>query len=392
MAYPVKAQTARIHILHLIDSLSPGGAERMAVEIANATDKSRFTVSICVTRSDLSLAATASPDVWILCLERKKTLDWTKIRQLRDFCVNERVDIIHVHGRSSFSLITFLYVLYPSMRWAGVLLHDHYGDIETDPNVSKKMRIGLRILNPVYVGVHDKLAEVAIQTGLNPNRVFTIRNAVNIQPYLREKIETPDARSTWGNRVKPYGIMVANFRPSKDIIFLLKALERIKSEPWTLAIAGGFIDDAYAKTCQELRDEQGLRDRVLFLGSRADIIDILAEADFAVLSSKTESGPLALLEYAASGLPFVSTRVGLIGNYLSEQVLPEFVPPGNIQAMAEALLRLIQLSPAERKLRGEQGREIAIRDFDIRHVLPDWYKAYETVIRPKNAGLSNDRR
>jgi glycosyltransferase involved in cell wall biosynthesis len=146
-----------------------------------------------------------------------------------------------------------------------------------------------------------------------------------------------------------------------------------------LAIAGGFIDDAYTKTCQQLRDELGLQDRVLFLGSRADIIEILAGADFAVLSSKTESGPLALLEYAASGLPFVSTRVGLIGNYLFAQGLPEFVAPGNTQAMADALLRLVQLSPADRKERGEQGREIAIRDFDIRHVLPDWYQAYETV-------------
>jgi glycosyltransferase involved in cell wall biosynthesis len=70
------------------------------------------------------------------------------------------------------------------------------------------------------------------------------------------------------------------------------------------------VDEAYAKACLALRDELGLRERVLFLGSRADIVELLAGADFAVLCSKTESGPLALVEYAASGLPFVSTRVG----------------------------------------------------------------------------------
>lgn len=375
--------SARPHILHLIDSLSPGGAERMAIEIANATDKNLFTVSICVTRADLSLAATASKDVEIICLFRKKALDWAKLRQLRDYCVNHHVEIIHVHGRSTFALLTFLYFIYPSMRQVGVLLHDHYGDVETDTNLSKKMQIGLRYLNPVYVGVHTQLAQLALQAGQEPSRVYTIRNAVDIQPYLRPIEKLTLGKPAWGDQIGPYGIVIANIRPSKDILFLLKALVRIKSEPWCIAFAGGMMDLAYAKDCYQLRDRLGLRDRIIFLGSRMDVVELLAEMDFAVLPSKTESGPLVLIEYMASGLPFVSTRVGMIGSYLSDQGLPEFVPPGDIEAMSDALQRLVRLSPIDRQRRGEQGREIAVREFDIRCVMPDWYKAYDTFLSKK---------
>ena len=63
------------HIMHIIDSLAIGGAERMLVDIANSTDKSKFSVSVCVTRSDITLAKNLLPDIPLRILNRQFRLD-----------------------------------------------------------------------------------------------------------------------------------------------------------------------------------------------------------------------------------------------------------------------------------------------------------------------------
>jgi glycosyltransferase involved in cell wall biosynthesis len=230
------------------------------------------------------------------------------------------------------------------------------------------------------VGVHEQLAKTAMNIGLHPHRVFTIRNALDIQPYLCLTHVGNERVSSWGDQPGPYGIVIANVRPSKDIVSLLNALAQVKSDPWTMAIVGGLVDKDYAQLCQNMRNSLGLEKRILFLGTCLDTLPLLAQADFAILPSMTESGPLALIEYTMAGLPFVATRVGLIGKFLSQLGLPEFVPPGDIELMAQAILRLIRLSPPERRARGESGRTIAQQYFDIQGVMPDWYAAYSTAL------------
>ena len=56
--------------------------------------------------------------------------------------------------------------------------------------------------------------------------------------------------------------------------------------------------------------ELGVKDNFLFLGRRADVPEILACCDIAVLPSRAEGLPNAVLEYMAAGLPMIVSRVG----------------------------------------------------------------------------------
>ncbi|MBC7242909.1 MAG: glycosyltransferase [Anaerolineae bacterium] len=176
------------------------------------------------------------------------------------------------------------------------------------------------------------------------------------------------------------GIIIANVRPQKDYVSLLHALAQVKDLSWHLLAVGGFSDLAYYQTCLGLMYALGLEERITFLGPRLDVPTLLKAADFAVLSSRSESGPLVLLEYAAAGLPFVSTQVGLIGDSLARLGIPEFVPPQDVHELARALRRLLALSPGERKERGMKTRELAAPYFDIRNVMPKWYQLYERAL------------
>ncbi len=124
----------------------------------------------------------------------------------------------------------------------------------------------------------------------------------------------------------------------------------------------------------------GVDKRIDFLGKRTDVVDLLSAADFGILTSRSESGPVALLEYGAAALPFVATRVGSIGRDLAERGLPEFVPPADEHALAQALERLLALPPQQLRARGENGRLTIRPHYDIEAVMPLWYEVYEHAL------------
>ena len=102
---------------------------------------------------------------------------------------------------------------------------------------------------------------------------------------------------------------------------------------------------------RSLRSEivrRGLSANVTLLGRRTDIAALLAASDVGVLSSRHEGLPVGLLEYGAAGLAAVATDVGECGDVLEQGQAGFVVPPGDAEALAEALSALI-LSPELRR-------------------------------------------
>lgn len=118
----------------------------------------------------------------------------------------------------------------------------------------------------------------------------------------------------------------------------------------------------------ELREELeavtsrlGLTGAVSFLGYRNDIPDVMRSSDVVVCASSYESGPRCVLEALALGRPVVATSVGGLPEIISEGETGILVPPGDPNAMAAAILRLLgdrelahSLGTAARKFIGER--------------------------------------
>lgn len=368
----------RPHILHVIDSLALGGAERVLVEIANATDSNRYRVGVCVTRSDLTLASALDPQVTVFSLDRHRRFELDKVRHLEKFCRQEQVDLLHVHMRSSFLFISTMKLM-GFLRGIPVIFLEQDGDIEINHRFPLALRLAVWFFQPFFVGVHPELTNAAIRAGLTPERAFIISNTIRFSDYrLPEKIsiEKLIGRSTQS----PVGVMVANIRPTKNHYFLFDALAELRAEPWTMLLVGGATIPEYLEACLRRVAELGLSEKVIFLGAFAQVPQLLRSVDFGVLTSKSESGPLALLEYVASGLPFASTRVGLVGNTLHAMGIPTLVEPGDRNAFVDGLRALLRLEPEERAARVDRAMHLASFRFDIHSVMTEWYALYAKIL------------
>ena len=139
-----------------------------------------------------------------------------------------------------------------------------------------------------------------------------------------------------------------------------------------LAIAGG---GPLRAALQAEIDQLGL-DAVL-LGHRADVAELLAAADLLVVSSTWEARALAVQEALRAGLPVVATRVGGTPELAGDAAV--LVPPGDAQAIADAVLRLAR-DPAERARLGALGRERASRWPDTEQCLDQLGELYSGLV------------
>ncbi len=118
--------------------------------------------------------------------------------------------------------------------------------------------------------------------------------------------------------------------------------------------------------------EAGLEDRVCFHGQRvrAEIIEMLQQADVFVAPSvpssdgRREGIPVVLMEAMASGVPVVASRLSGIPELVHDGECGLLVPPGDSEAIADAIERLAA-DPALRRRLGEAGRARVLEDFDL---------------------------
>ena len=149
----------------------------------------------------------------------------------------------------------------------------------------------------------------------------------------------------------------------KGIGYLLDAAKAILAQaPATRFVIAG--DGPVRASLEAKARALGFGDRVMFIGYRTDIPDVVSAFDTYVLPSLTEGLPLALLEALAVGSPIVCTRVGGNPEIVEHGVNGYLVPPGDSTALTEGILRL-HADPAFRAA----VRERNIKKFSERFTL-----------------------
>ena len=169
--------------------------------------------------------------------------------------------------------------------------------------------------------------------------------------------------------------MVARFVPQKDHNTLLRAIQSVNGKYRLALVGGGELEHRFRERVRKQR----VSEKVIVLGERRDIPEILRASDIFVLSTNWEGLPRSVIEAMMAGLPVVATHVGGVPELVEDGVTGFLVPPKDPQALAEALRKLID-DPELRKRMGQAGREKALREFTLDRMLRETERVYQEVL------------
>ena len=373
-------------VLHVVPNLVPDGLERMVANLATGTNRRHFQVFVASLYSEQpgSLAAALeSEGVRVFHLGKRRGLDLRMFGRIDKLLAELRPDIVHTHN------YVLRYTLPPTLRrGTPVRVHTihNVADREVDRLGVWTQRLAFRgWVVPVVIA---EAAAASFERVYRLSRPPLIMNGIEVARYRAGN----GARDQWRQREgfcadDVLFICAARFFPQKNHRALLQAFAAgpARLPHCRLVLAGdGYLGPELEQQARNL----GISGRVRFLGRREDIPDVLRGCDVFALASLWEGNPLAVMEAMAAGLPSVVTAAGGVPELVASGVHGMVVAPGDVAAMADAMLRLAE-APELRKAMGDAAAEHARSKFDVRRMVEAYESLYEQLRTSAVPGRAN---
>lgn len=375
--------SSRTNILFILQTFRTGGSERVVVDLCRRLDPERFACFVAaLIDGDLREMLDGMGVPTLLPRIRSARQDALSVmRGVSDFIGANAISVVNAHH-----FTPFFYGFYGARRHGSRIFYTAHSRREVEL-MGRPWRIlggALMRLADGAIGVSPDVSEaVKRQFRLPDAKVLTLTNAVD---HSRFAVDV-DARV----KRKELGIgeddrvigCVGNLRWDKNYPNLIRAFgmlaERVRDARLVIAGEGKRKEDI-----ETLIAGMGLEGRVLLLGARDDVPEIMRIMDVYCLSSFREGLPLSLLEAMAAGIPVVGTDVPGIRDVIVNGDTGLLVPSDDPARLSETLFKVLADGRLARGL-SQRGLRYVLRE----HGSEKWVAHYETLFSLNgSAGVS----
>lgn len=213
-------------------------------------------------------------------------------------------------------------------------------------------------------------------------RKFKIKKEIHVIPNfieldkIRNENQISCHRSFMAKKEERIITHISNFRRVKRIPDIIKIFYKIQQKiPAKLMMVG---DGPEKEKAEQLCEELGISDKVIFFGNSNEIDQILSYSDLFLLPSETESFGLAALEAMAWSVPVISSNSGGLPEVNFDGESGYLSDVGDVDSMAENALKILS---DDKSLAGFRERALNVAQrFDIKKILPLYEELYHKAI------------
>ena len=361
-------------ILHYINNLGSGGAEKLLTDILPLMVERGHVVHLAYSNNKANVKKFDEEieKVGIVVFNFNMSFyNPFQVLKLVQLLKKGKYDIVHAH-------------LFPTQYWlafASRIISSGTKLIKTEHSIHNR-RMEFKIINPLEKWIYDrfdgliaithKVKENLSNWLKEENKIVVINNGVNISKMelLKNDHRKDDLQLFSPNY---YNIlMVGRFNYPKDQISLIKAISYLPDR-YRLFFAG--YGDHLDKAKQLVLD-LNLKTRVQFLGIRTDVYILMSLADLNVLSTNHEGLSGVALESMASGRPFIGTNVAGVNDVVPDDKF--LFPKSNPEKLAEKIDEISKNKVLERHLINK-GLEHA-KKFDINKMVDNYLNVYQLCL------------
>ena len=301
--------------------------------------------------------------------------DWRVLRQLRDLCRDERVDIWHGHDYKS-NLLGLLLRRFHPMRLV-TTVHGWVRHTRRTPLYYRMDRWCLPRYERVFCVSEDLYSE-CIAAGVRPERCELLENGIDTAEFKRQRT-IAEAKAMLG--LPPSGMMiggVGRLSPEKGFDTLIRSVGALVKQGHDLRLViVGEGDDR--PRLESLISALHLDSRVRLVGWQADVRPYFEAMDVYALSSLREGLPNVVLEAMALGVPVVATRVAGVPRLLRQGRNGSLVEPGDARELCNAIEELLR-HPGLRAAYATAGRETIHSRYSFSQRMRRLAQAYDRLL------------
>lgn len=349
-----------MRILHLIETLDFGGAEKIVISLANAT-AAEHEVAICCVKRVGELGAEVDARVKTFSLGKGEGNDYRLPWRLARILRVGRYDVLHTHNWGVF-LEGGIAAMLAGTRVRVHTVHGPYREYAA--GFVPRAKLALRHLLERQVArrfdrvaaVSDAIAAYIVHDiGVTSGNVCTVHNGIPVQGAE----VAPQA----GSAEEPVFLTVGRLAEIKNHALMLRAFRRAldAGARARLRIAG---DGPMREAIEAQRVSLGLGNAVEMLGFRDDIPQLLRGADVFLLTSRYEGISVALLESMRAGLPVIATRVGGIPETVRDGETGLLFGAEDEAGIAGAISELAR-DRGRREALGRRARDLLHEEFSL---------------------------
>jgi glycosyltransferase involved in cell wall biosynthesis len=363
-----------MRIVYVLTSLGVGGAERQVLALGARMAERGHTVALMALRPRLSEEWCTALDVVHLDMRRNPISVIAALLRGRCFLKQFRPDLVHSHGFHANIVARMLKFLAPLQVLSTV--HNVY---EGGRHRMWAYRL-TDFLSVRTTAVSNAAAERFVRLKAVPKqKCIVVTNGIDTAEFAPSADRRAQTRVAMGVASEFIWLTAGRIAPAKDIPNLLRAFALVRTaNPATqLWIAGEGEPIAAQGTAGSTQDPVA-QGNVRWLGLRRDLPALLDAADGFVLASAWEGMPLVVGEAMAMQKPVVATDVGGVRELVGDAGV--LVPSGDSNALAEAMIALMQSPDEDRQKLGRIARSRIATEFSIDARADQWERLYLSLL------------
>ena len=346
-----------MNILLLCGSLSYAGAQRQLFELAVGLNKKHHVLVCSISDKVPLLNEFKKSNIKVEVLSLRKRNFSKIINRLQHQIDEHHIEVVYSFLETANTYSRVMKLFNPKLK---VISSERSSDTVLDFK-SKLIEKGLSKLTDLYIA-NSYAGKSALIKHHKLKNIEVIHNGIDLTRFSSVGKSSLDMDLTGKVVISQIG----RIKPDKNYEMFLEVAERVCNlHHQVIFLAVGDQPDSmdkYQKTILNRQKKLKNNNRILFIGKRSDIPEILSETDISILTSHREGCSNTVLESMFARCPLVVTDVGDNRIMLSKANQDFIVNPDDVVAMVNKLSVLIEDSGLRQQI-GNQNYEKAQNEF-----------------------------
>jgi glycosyltransferase involved in cell wall biosynthesis len=363
-------------VLQVVHTLSPGGTERLVIELSRRLAP-RLRIRVCCLDAEGEWSSELTrAGIGVDALQRSPGFRPSLGRRIAAIAKKHDLHVLHCHQYSPFVYGAIATLVRPRLR----LVFTEHGRVSDAPPSRKRQLVNPWLVRRGHLlcAVSGELRQHMLREGFPAEDFRVVCNGIDAG-------ELPDGAARARARLlldAPSGLQllgaVGRLDPVKNLTLMIDAFARVARlhHDVRLVLIG---DGPERARLEQHAGETGVGDRIQFLGMRHDARTLMPAFDVLLNTSTTEGQSVTILEAMAAGVPVIATSVGGTPEVVVDGETGVLVPSRSLDPLVTAVADLLA-DPERARALGLSGRRRLEARFTLDRMVADYERLYETAL------------